>query len=241
MLYIIGLGLTGKDISYRGLKLVKKASKVYLENYTSKMDSSREDLVNFYGKEVIEVDRDFVEKKISEVFGEAKDKDVVFLVFGDVFSATTHMDLYLRAKKEKVGVEVVHGVSILTAVGVIGLSLYNFGRVVSIPFDNKEVKSSFEKFKVNKENGMHTLFLLDLNPKENKFMTVKEGLEYLKNNGLGEEELVIGCARVGMSDQMIKAGKLKDITELDFGNAPYCLIVPGKMHFIEEEALELWK
>jgi len=36
MLYLIGLGLSGvKDITVKGLEIVKSCHKVYLENYTS--------------------------------------------------------------------------------------------------------------------------------------------------------------------------------------------------------------
>jgi diphthine synthase len=36
MLYLIGLGLSDeKDITVRGLEIVKKAARVYLENYTA--------------------------------------------------------------------------------------------------------------------------------------------------------------------------------------------------------------
>jgi diphthine synthase len=47
MLYLIGLGLSDpSDITVKGLKVVKEASKVYLEAYTSILIASRkEDLV----------------------------------------------------------------------------------------------------------------------------------------------------------------------------------------------------
>ena len=101
MLYLISLGLNDeKDISIKGYGLVKKSKKIYLENYTSKMQSSKKDLEKFYGKKIIEVTRDFVEKEIKKVFTESKKENIAFLIKGDVYSATTHIDLYLRAKKE---------------------------------------------------------------------------------------------------------------------------------------------
>ena len=242
MLYLISLGLNDeKDISIKGLELVKKSKKVYLENYTSKMQCSKEDLERFYGKPIIEVNRNFVEKEIKTVFNESKKEDIAFLVKGDVYSATTHIDIYLRAKKEKVNIVVIPSTSILTAVGCIGLSLYNFGKTISIPFSNEKIKSPYDNFLINKKNGMHTLFLLDLAPEENKFLTIKQGLEYLKRSGLNENELVICCARIASPNQVIKAGKLKEIMNFDFGKPPFCIIVPGKLHFMEEEALDLWK
>ena len=32
--------------------------------------------------------------------------------------------------------------------------------------------------------------------------------------------------------------KVKDLLEKDFGNPPYVIIVPGKLHFTEKEYLE---
>jgi diphthine synthase len=79
-------------------------------------------------------------------------------------------------------------------------------------------------------------------------MTVNEGLQYLlkieskrKEKIISEEKFAIGCARIGSSDYKIKYGKVKDLIKQDFGNAPHCIIIPGKLHFAEEEALEMYK
>jgi hypothetical protein len=46
MLYIIGLGLGGaKDITVRGLEIVKRAERVYLESYTSILTVGKDVLV----------------------------------------------------------------------------------------------------------------------------------------------------------------------------------------------------
>lgn len=50
-----------------------------------------------------------------------------FLVVGDAFCATTHSDLYLRAVKLGIKVEVIHNASIISAVGCSGLQVYRFG------------------------------------------------------------------------------------------------------------------
>ena len=104
MLYLIGIGLNDeKDISVKGLEAVKKCEAVYLESYTSKLSCSVETLEKFYGKRIIIADRDLVEKKAEmTILKDTKEKDTALLVIGDVFGATTHIDLLLRAKKEKV-------------------------------------------------------------------------------------------------------------------------------------------
>lgn len=46
MLYLIGLGLADeKDISIRGLEIVKSASRVYLEHYTAVLLVDKDKLV----------------------------------------------------------------------------------------------------------------------------------------------------------------------------------------------------
>lgn len=47
MFYLIGLGLGDiKDITVKGLEIVKQCSRVYLEMYTSILGSSLEDMVS---------------------------------------------------------------------------------------------------------------------------------------------------------------------------------------------------
>lgn len=247
-LYIIGIGLsTEKDITVKGLELVKKCDKVYLENYTSLLQCSIQDLEKFYGKKVILADRTASEQGDIKIIEEAKKKNVAFLVVGDPFSATTHIELFKLAKEKKVPVQVVHNASILTAVGITGLQLYKFGRVTSIPFieDHPQLETPYNVLKENQEQGLHTLFLLDLKPDQKKFMTVNQALEILekiesrkKENLVKKDTLVIGCARLGSEDAMIIAGLLEKVKKQEFGKAPHCVIFPGKMHFIEKEFLD---
>ena len=84
---------------------------------------------------------------------------------------------------------------------------------------------------------MHTLFLLDIN--EN-LMTINEGLNYLIKNNINND--VVGIAGLTNDKQEIKYRKIKDLIKIKFNLFPQCIIIPGKkLHFVEEEALELWK
>lgn len=122
VLYMIGLGLSDeKDITVKGLEAVKNSSKIYLEMYTAILMIKKEKLEEFFGKPVIEADREFVETGCKQMIEEAKTEVVSFLVVGDPFCATTHSDLYLRCVQEKVKVEVIHNASIVSAVGCCGL------------------------------------------------------------------------------------------------------------------------
>ncbi len=251
MLYMIGIGLGNeKDISVRALEIVKKCDFVYFEDYTSLLtDASINDLEKLYGKKIRVANRELVEKG-EEIINEAITKDVAFLVAGDVFSATTHSDLFLRAKQKKVEVEVIFNAGVFNAIGLTGLQLYKFGKITSIvfPAENYFPTSCYDVLKINLKNKMHTLMLLDIKKDENKFMTITQAINLLlemenriKGKVFSENTFIVGCARLGGKDFVIKAGLARDILGYDFGKPPHCLIVPGELHFMEEEMLRLWK
>jgi len=250
-LYIIGIGLADeKDITVKGLEIVQKCDVVYLEEYTSLLQCSFHDLAKLYDKEIILADRNTAEQGDKKIVTDAKTKDVAFLVIGDPFSATTHVELYKLAKQNNVKVMVIHNASILTAVGITGLQLYKFGKTTSIPFieDHPQLETPYTVLKENIQMGMHTLFLLDLKPREEKFMTVTEALDILttieekkKEKIISPDTFVIGCARLGSDDFVVKSGLLQEIRNVDFGKPPHCLIIPGKMHFVEEEIVNMYK
>jgi len=53
-LYLIGLGLEdAKSITLRGLETVKSCKEIYLENYTSILQCSIEDLEKLFGKKLL--------------------------------------------------------------------------------------------------------------------------------------------------------------------------------------------
>ena len=247
-LYFIGLGLNNeKDVTINGLEAIKKCDLIYLENYTSILNCTKEDLEKFYNKKIILARRSIVEADNNEILENAKTKNVAFLVAGDPFAATTHIDLFLRAKKERVKCDIIHNSSIVSAVGITGLQVYKFGKTTSIPLENENVEAPDDILKGNLSLGLHTLFLLDLNPEEEKFMMINDAVRYLlkvelKRNEriFSEKTLCGGCARIGSENQVIKAGTAKDLLKFNFGKTVHCLIVPGKLHFMEEEALKIF-
>lgn len=267
-LYLIGLGLyDAKDITLRGLEAVKLCDEVYLEHYTSILSHDVTELEALYGREVHIANRDFVEKEADEKLIEAaKTKNVALLIVGDVFGATTHTDLMVRAKQSGVKVEIIYNASILNAIGVVGLELYKYGKTTSIVFadDNWLPHTPYEVIKNNQSLGLHTLCLLDIKvaepskedllrqargeevkPAPPRYMTVQEGIDVLERieqeQGEGiitPETKVIGVARIGHPDFTIFYGMLEDVKAHDFGGPLHCLIVPGTLQVVEKEALE---
>jgi diphthine synthase len=247
-LFIIGIGLNDeKDITVRGLELVKQADLVFLESYTSIMQVPTERLAAFYGKQVQPATRDLIENAAEGmIIAPAMAKNVVVLVPGDVTSATTHLDIIGRAQAHGIPVTVVHNTSIMTVIADTGLSLYKFGKTTSIPYPapNFQPETYYDVMLDNKSIGAHTLMLLDLRPDIGKFMTVNDALVQLmgisarrKKKGFDEDTLVVGCARLGTPTAHIACGPAKKLFAHNFGPPPHCLIVPGPLHFTEEEAL----
>ncbi|XP_067028489.1 diphthine methyl ester synthase-like isoform X4 [Acropora muricata] len=178
MLYLVGLGLgDAKDITVKGLEIVKNADFVFLEAYTSILCVGQQVLEEFYGRQIKLADRETVEQNSDLILENAKDKDVAFLVVGDPFGATTHTDLVLRAHQLNIPYQVIHNASIMNAVGCCGLQLYNFGETVSIVLwtDSWKPDSFYDKIASNRKQGLHTLCLLDIKVKEQSVENMMRG------------------------------------------------------------------
>ncbi|CAL9766434.1 unnamed protein product [Musa acuminata subsp. burmannicoides] len=270
MLYIIGLGLGDeRDITVRGLDAVRSCHKVYVEAYTSLLSfglasDGLSRMEKLYGREVVVADREMVEERADEILSEAVDSDVAFLVVGDPFGATTHTDLVVRAKKMGLKVKVIHNASVMNAIGACGLQLYHYGETISIPFftDTWRPDSFYPKIQKNRQLGLHTLCLLDIRVKEPsleslcrgrkcyeppKYMSIhiaiNQLLEVEETNGgsaYNAETKCVGIARLGNDDQMIVAGSMKELLDIDFGPPLHCLVIVGETHPVEEEMLEFY-
>jgi len=249
-LVFIGLGLYDeKDVSIRGLEELKEADTVFAEFYTSLMPGlSIRKLEEMIGKAVNVVSRRVLEEEDGQqILEAAKNGKAVFLVQGDPMIATTHVDLRINAEKQGIKTRVIHGASAVSAVrGISGLQNYKFGKAVTIPFSEQGFVSEtpYNVIRENKKMGVHTMCYLDIKAEEQRYLTVNEALRTLlelekqkKEEVITSRTLVIGVARAGSYDPVVKAGYIEEVIKHDFGAPPHTLIVPGKLHFMEAEAL----
>ena len=269
VLFIIGLGLADeKDISIKGLEKIKQSDAVYLECYTSILfESTLAKMEALYGKPIIVLDRESVEgdKTMEKILASAKTAAISILVVGDPFCATTHSDLYLRAVKMGITVQIIHNASIISAVGASGMQVYRFGETVSIPFFTAKWRpySFYDKVKANRKMGLHTLALLDIKVKEPteeslargkpvymppRFMTVNVAAEQLleAETMKGEKALdgktkCIAMARVGAETQKILAATLEEMKSVDVGEPLHSMVICAEeLHPIEKEMYEFY-
>jgi len=262
VLTLVGLGLSDeKDITVRGLEIVRSADAVYLEAYTAVLMADVAALETLYGRKVNVMYRRDVEEGSDSMLEEAKTSSVAFLVVGDPFCATTHTDLFVRARQLGIEVKVVHNASIMSAVSEAGLQLYRFGQTVSIPFFEPkwEPDSFYDHIGTNQRAGLHTLCLLDIKVKEQtlehlmknsqvyeppRFMTIREAIEQMikvesrrKEKVCQLDSLGIGIARMGSNTQRIISGSLEELMACDdFGGPMHSLLLCGPdLHEIEEK------
>ena len=249
MLYIIGLGLEPncKDLTIKGLEALKKSDIIYFEGYTANINYNFSYLKKMCGKDVVPLSREDVEVKNLPV-EEAEKKVISFLVPGDPLFATTHKEVIVECVKRKIDWEVINAPSILTVCGKTGLSLYKFGRVVSVPFVDKAKgylpTTPYLYLKKNFENDLHTLVLLDIGMSPNEAIEILISMER-KANMEGEEKesffknkKLFVCSRMNHADESISYLKVEDLKNHEFGKGPHCLIFPANMEFHEEEFLK---
>lgn len=249
-LVLVGLGLYDeKDISLSGLEEAKTADSVYMEAYTNFMAGLRiERLEDLIGTEIRLVSRGMLEEENGEEILAASLKGkTVFLVPGDPLIATTHVNLRINAKSKGVKTRVIHGASIISAaIGLSGLQNYKFGKSVSIPYTEVGtiIETPYTVIKANLHSGVHTLCFLDIVAEKEKYMTIEEGLEILleiarksEDPVITQDTLVVGIARAGSRNPIVRAHHLERVLRYDFKGPPHTLIFPARLHFLEAEAL----
>lgn len=250
-LTFVGLGLhDARDVSLKGLDAIRAADVVFLESYTSRLaGASASGLERMYGKEITALGRERVEQG-DAILEAARRGNVVVLVAGDPMAATTHVDLRLRAARSGIPTRIVHGASIIAAVpGLLGLQGYKFGRTTTLAFPHggQVAESPYEVVAANLARGLHTLVLLDLDAERGRFMTANEGLGLLlevarrRSGGpVGPATLACVVARAGSEEPFLRAGPMAELAKEDFGPPLHTIVVPGELHFLEEEALRVF-
>lgn len=249
-LVFIGAGLHDeKDISIRGLTELQSCTQVFAEFYTSKMKQfNQKHLERQIGKPVTILSREETEKG-TQLLESAAQHKTGLLVCGDPMMATTHIDLRVRAIKKEITTRIIHNASIVTAApGLLGLQNYKFGRTTTLAFPEKNYfpMSPYEVIQDNKHMGLHTLVLLDIQADKEKYMTAPEGLDILlqmekhhKKQVIELDTIACVVGHAGDPKPIVKSDTIRELLTIDFDQPLHTLIIPGKLHFMEIEALEV--
>jgi diphthine synthase len=112
--------------------------------------------------------------------------------------------------------------------------------------NEKFPESVYSAIRDNRSLGLHSLILLEIDVEAKRHITIARAIQALldysnqiSNGVINPQTLIIGVARLGAPDMMIQAGRADEVAKLDFGKPPHTLIIPGRLHFVEAEALEV--
>jgi len=245
-LVFVGLGLGDRGISLAGVDAIKASDSTYLERYTSPGSAALvDDLEAVTGRKISLVGREFVEDG-KEILGKAGTSKVVLAVQGDPMIATTHNDLRVRATSRGIRTSVVHGATIpAAAASESGLHFYKFGGTITFTVESAfHHQDVYQRIHRNLLDGQHTLLLLEYDVEKKQgvepsfvFERLLDAEKNFKREVLSEGTLALVLGRVGMSDQSVVGGAMGALRARSFGPPPHCVIIPGRLHFTEEEVL----
>ncbi len=242
MLTFVGLGLYDeRSITLEGQAAIRGADHVFAEQYTSRLAGATvRDLERFHGVDIERRDRAGVEQHPGAILQPAETDDVAFLVGGDPLVATTHVDLRLRAHDQGIDTRIVHGTSAQTAAaGLTGLQNYRFGKATTLPFPGSRgpavPDSVIETLHENWTRGLHTLVYLDIEAAEDRYLTADAAAATLAD--ATDDVLAVAVARAGSQAPVVAADRLSALAARDFGSPLHFLVVPGRLHELEAEAL----
>ena len=249
MLWFIGLGISGfKSIPSEALDVLSKADIVYLEQFTSPIAKSDLTKIKNATKGEFKLAKRWLVEDGSEILKNAKKKKVVLLAYGDPYIATTHIELRTRAIEDKIKTYSIHAASSLTSmIGECGLHFYKVGRIATIMSEMKSLTTPYYVIYKNIIEGNHTVLLLEYNQDKDFFLDPKDALNGLLETEKGQirnvispSTYVIVASRIGFKDQKIISGKISSLKKIDFGKPPHTVIIPGRLHFTESDALKFF-
>ena len=248
MLWFVGLGISGfKSIPSEALDVLSKADIVYLEQFTSPIGKSDLAKIKNATKGEFKLAKRWLVEDGNEILKNAKKKNVLLLAYGDPYIATTHIELRTRAIEEKIKTHSIHASSSLTSmIGECGLHFYKVGRIATIMSEMKSLTTPYYVIYKNIIEGNHTVLLLEYNEDKSFFLDPKDALNGLLETEKGQirnvidsSTYIIVASRIGFKDQSIISGKISSLKKTDFGKPPHTIIVPGRLHFTESDALKI--
>ncbi|MFB5620890.1 MAG: diphthine synthase, partial [Nitrosopumilus sp.] len=249
MLWFVGLGISGfKSIPSEALDVLSKADIVYLEQFTSPIGKSDLTKIKNATKGEFKLAKRWLVEDGNEILKSAKKKKVALLAYGDPYIATTHIELRTRAIEEKIKTQSIHASSSLTSmIGECGLHFYKVGRIATIMSEMKSLTTPYYVIYKNIIEGNHTVLLLEYNQDKDFFLDPKDALNGLLEtekgqirNVISSSTYVIVASRIGFKDQKIISATISSLKKTDFGKPPHTIIIPGRLHFTESDALKIF-
>ena len=248
MLWFIGLGVSGiSELSNNTISIIKNAEIVYLESFTSPISEDEKIQLKNISTGKFKVAKRWLVEDGNEILDNAKEKETVLISYGDPYIATTHLELKTRAIQDNIETKTIHSSSIISSlIGEAGLHYYKVGKVLTIMDDPKSIITSYNTIFDNLLNRIHSVVLLEYNEDKSFFLEPQNALSMLldceerqKRKIISSETFGIVASRIGKNDQRIISGNIGNLIKNKFGEPPHSIIIPGKLHFTESDAVKM--
>lgn len=260
MLWLVGMGISGvNSITKSGTEAISDADIIYYEQFTSPapVKNTAAAIQKMMASDKCTTIKDakrWMVEDGAQILRDAATKKVILLSYGDPLVATTHAELLCRAAASDIETRVIHASSgPASIVGECGLHHYKMGKMATIMRDEKSMTTPYYTIYKNAIEQCHTLLLLEYDyegteKRDGKsfFLEPADALQGLlkteegqKRNVITDSTYAIIASRVGLEDQQrITAGKISSLIKRDtFGKPPHSIIIPGRLHFTESDAL----
>ena len=247
MLWFIGLGISGiSELSNSTLDVIKNAKNVYLESFTSPISEIEKKQLKDISSGEFKIAKRWLVEDGNEILKSAKNEETVLISYGDPYIATTHLELKTRAMRDGIETKTIHSASIVSSlIGEVGLHYYKVGKVLTIMNDPKSMISPYNTIFDNLLNKIHSVILLEYNEDKSFFLDPRDAMSLLldaekiqNRKVISEETFVIVASRIGRNNQKISSGKISNLIKKEFGKSPHSIIIPGKLHFTESDAIK---
>jgi diphthine synthase len=249
MLWFVGLGISGLEgASTSTIQVLKKADMTFFEVFTSPISKQEISKIKKLVKGKLTIAPRWMVEDGKAILELAKKKNVVLLAYGDPYVATTHLELRTRAEQDKIKTRTIHAASAITSlIGECGLHHYKIGRPVTIMRELPSLATVYYTIYENMVKGSHSLLILEFDNSSNFFLDPRDAISNLletekgqKRNVIDQSTFAIVASRIGSKSQKIISGKLGTLVKTDFGKPPHTIIIPGRLHFTEHDAIKIF-
>ncbi len=138
--------------------------------------------------------------------------------------------------------------------GESGLQPYKFGKMVTMMDDPMSSITVYTTIYENMCLGLHTLILTEYNNDDEKnnfqsssdpfFLSPRrvidlllEREEEIKLLNFSDETYGMVATKIGQKESMFNSGTIKSLLKLEYNSGPNSVIIPGRLHFTEVDAI----
>jgi len=247
VLIIAGGGVSPPEtITLAGMADLKGCNRILIDTYTAPWDKDALKRTSSILPTAVQGDRTMLED-VEGIIKESRTGSLGILTYGDPFIATTHQSIRDACIRHDVKVIVHYSSSFLNVLlGELGLHVYKIGFVGTVMRSPPEaLYPIYAGVKRAYIAGKHSILLMGYDVNEDRSITPNQALEMLMDLDLSYGEHMftpdlpaIVSSRLGRPTQEILVDTISRLSKREFGEPPYSVVIPSRLHFTELDILK---